>query len=228
MSIFAIGDIHGHLMALDALLANIPASPDDTLVFLGDYVNKGPEVRGTLDRLYALNKTRKCIFLRGNHDQIMIDAHHKSSKMTIFESLGGEDTLMSYGSGLTEDVMRYIPEQHWEFLEHMCRNYYQTDDYIFVHGGIRPKVSPKKEKPERLLWTPLSRAAPHKSGKTVICGHSAQRNGRIADLGHTICIDTGIGKGSLLTCLELDTFRFWQSNPLGRVSNGTLSRVAVS
>lgn len=224
MSIFAIGDIHGHLIALDALLATIPAGPDDTLVFLGDYVNKGPEVRGTLDRLYALNKTRNCVFLRGNHDQIMIDAHHKASKMTIFESLGGEETLMSYGSGLTEDVMRYVPDQHWEFLEQICRNYYQTDKYIFVHGGIRPKVSPKKEKPERLLWTTLSNAAAHKSGKTVICGHSSQRNGRIADRGHTICIDTGIGKGSLLTCLELDTFRFWQSNPLGRLNSGRLER----
>ena len=131
---------------------------------------------------------------------------------------------MSYGSGTTENVMDYIPDQHWKFLEQICRNYYQTDDYIFVHGGIRSQVSPKKEKPERLLWTTLSHAAPHKSGKTVICGHSAQRNGRIADLGHTICIDTGIGKGAMLTCLKLGSFRFWQSNPLGRLSTGRLKR----
>lgn len=226
MSTFAIGDIHGHLSALDALLANIPAGPDDTLVFLGDYVNKGPEVRGTLDRLYALNKTRNCIFLRGNHDQIMIDAHHTPSKLTIWESLGGEETLMSYGSGLAEDVMKYIPNEHWEFLEKVCQNYYQDEQHIYVHGGIRPHMSPKKEKPERLLWTTLSHAAPHKSGKTVVCGHSAQRSGRIADLGHTICIDTGIGQGSLLTCLELDTLRFWQANPLGRLNKGILHRDA--
>jgi serine/threonine protein phosphatase 1 len=224
MNIFAIGDIHGHLTALDALLASISATPDDTIVFLGDYVNKGPDVRGTLDRLWALHKTRKCVFLRGNHDQIMIDARHKASKIPIWESLGGEETLMSYGSGTTGEVMKLIPEQHWEFLEHVCRNYYQTDDYIFVHGGIRSRVSAKKEKPERLLWTTLNDAAPHKSGRTVICGHTSQKNGRIADLGHTICIDTAMGKDVLLTCLKLGTFRFWQSDPRGRVTSGRLKR----
>ena len=224
MSIFTIGDIHGHLVALDALLANLPVGPDDTIVFLGDYVNKGPDVSGTLDRLYALCKTTDHIFLRGNHDQIMIDAHHKASKIPIWESLNGEESLLSYGPGSADEVIQMVPEQHWWFLEHVCRNFYETDDYIFVHGGLRSHVSPKKEKPERLLWTTLNHAAPHESGKTLVCGHSAQKNGRIADLGHTICIDTAMGKGVLLTCLELDSFRFWQSTPGGKVTDGRLKR----
>jgi serine/threonine protein phosphatase 1 len=73
-----------------------------------------------------------------------------------------------------------------------------------------------------LQWLTLSSAQPHWSHRTVVCGHSAQVSGQIADNGHTICIDTGISKGGFLTCLELGSFHYWQSSSEGGIRDGTL------
>jgi serine/threonine protein phosphatase 1 len=75
---------------------------------------------------------------------------------------------------------------------------------------------------DHLHWLTLSMAFPHESGRTVICGHSAQASGRVADLGHTICVDTGISKGGKLTCLDLIDFDYWQSTEDGRIHRGQL------
>jgi len=179
------------------------ASPrkDDLLVFLGDYVDKGPDVRGVIDYLLCLSKTHNAVFLRGNHDQMMIDAYREPMKMAIWECLAGENPLSSYGNGRTALLLDKVPSEHWSFLESACRDYFATPDYIFVHGGIQPHVHPADEAPDRLQWMTLSVAEKHLSGRTVICGHSAQRSGEITDLGHTICIDTNITHGGWLSCL---------------------------
>jgi serine/threonine protein phosphatase 1 len=221
--LLAIGDIHGHLCALDSLLEAVGLRDDDQLVFLGDYVDKGPNVKGVIDRLLEIATTRKAIFLRGNHDQMMADALRDTSKISVWECLGGEKPLASYGEGTLADLIRKVPAEHRLFLEEICADYFVTADYIFVHGGIRAHVEPFEEDRERLLWTTLSLAERHASGRTVICGHSSQRSGAIADLGHTICIDTGITRAGWLTCLALDTFEFWQATPEGNCRSGRLA-----
>ncbi len=148
--------------------------------------------------------------LRGNHDQSLLDAYRDENSMGLWEPLAGEAPLASYGKAETGDLIRRLPSTHIEFLEARCRDYYETDDFIFVHGGIRPHVAPADEETDRLQRTTLSLAAPHLSGRTVVCGHSSQGSGRIVDLGHTICIDTGIHKGGFLTCLDLGDFSFHQ------------------
>jgi serine/threonine protein phosphatase 1 len=185
-------------------------------------VDKGPDVAGTLNMLIEVQRSINCVFLRGNHDQLLIDAFRHPDKVTLWECLAGETPLASYGSGRSEGVLKTIPEGHIEFLERECRDYYETDDFIFVHGGIRPYLNPKDEEIERLQWTTLSLATPHLSGKTIVCGHSSQASGRIADLGHTICIDTGITKGQNLTCLNLDDFSFVQVSGALEVNSGAL------
>jgi len=222
MKLFAIGDIHGHTTALSALLSVLPLEPSDRLVFLGDYVDKGPDVRGTLDLLCDLAASRpNTVFLRGNHDQMLIDAHRTEDGFAIWETLAGNHPLLSYGSDSTREAMLSIPPRHWEFLEHRCVNFHETEGFIFVHAGIRPDLSPEQEDPERLQWMSLSMALPHASGRTVICGHTRSDSGRIVDLGHTLCLDTGISKDGWLTALETASGAFWQADPTGTLRQGT-------
>ena len=114
------------------------------------------------------------------------------------------------------------------FIEERCRNFHETDSFIFAHAGIRPHISPSEEDIERLQWTTLASAASHLSGRTVVCGHSSQETGRIADLGHTICIDTGITKGKYLTCLDLADFSYVQASADGVILKGRVSDLATN
>lgn len=222
MVTYVVGDIHGHLTALESLLESIPLTPDDRLIFLGDYVDKGPDVNGVLDLFSDLSTRPNTIFIRGNHDQMLLDARRDPSKLAIWEGLAGNDPLASYGQGDSRDLITQVPPQHWHFLQETCVDHFETERFIFVHGGIRPDRSPEEEDIERLHWTTLSMAQPHGSGKTVVCGHSAIESGRIADLGHTICIDTGISKGCFLTCLEIGSFAYWQATAAGEIHRGQL------
>ena len=222
MRLLAIGDIHGHLTALDKLLESVAPTESDTLIFLGDYVDKGPNVAQTIERLVELASTQNWIFLRGNHDQMFLDACLDSSQVGIWETLAGEAPLRSYGKGCTQSLLELVPDAHIDFLQNRCQNFYESDSFIFVHGGIRPHLEPSEEEIYRLQWMVLSSAAQHLSTKTVVCGHSAQESGRIVDLGHTICIDTGISKGGFLTCLDLTNFRYVQASADGEVRSGCL------
>ena len=222
MRLLAIGDIHGHTIALEALLAEVSPDPSDVVVFLGDYVDKGPDVAGTLELVSRLSLEHDWIFLRGNHDQMMLDAYRDPSTFGVWECLAGDDPLASYGPGSTAELLRDVPDNHMRFLEERCRDYHETDSFIFAHAGIRSHIPPDEEDVERLQWTVLSSAAAHLSGKTVICGHSSQESGRIADLGHTICIDTGITKSKYLTCLDLGDFIYTQASSEGKILKGVL------
>lgn len=217
MRLLAIGDIHGHVRALDALLEEVHPNSSDIVVFLGDYVDKGPSVKETLDRLCELSENSAWVFLRGNHDQMFLEACLNPSEIGIWECLAGESPLESYGPGNTKDLVSTIPSAHVEFLRDRCQNSFEYDSFIFVHGGISPHLKPEEEEVYRLQWMVLSNAAPHFSQKTVICGHSAQSSGEIADLEHTICIDTGISKGGCLTCLDLTNSCYFQANETGEV-----------
>lgn len=222
MRLFAIGDIHGYTEPLRALLGALNPTIGDKLVFLGDYVDKGPDVRGTIDLLLDLKATTEVVFLRGNHDQLLLDAILEPDSIPTWETLAGGNPLSSYGRGPNTEVLGMIPQAHLEFLSRECRDYFETENFIFVHGGIRSHLEPHEEDPDRLQWLTLSLASPHLSGRTVICGHTSQESGEIVDLGHTICIDTGISKGKYLTCLNLLDLTYLQASVDARVRSGQL------
>jgi serine/threonine protein phosphatase 1 len=113
--IIAIGDIHGCSAALDALLDAIRPGPEDTIVPLGDYIDRGPDSKGVIDRLIELSKQCRLIPILGNHDQMLLDV--RSGKYPIYWLLdiGGTTTLDSYGRGRD---LSLIPDEHYEFLEH--------------------------------------------------------------------------------------------------------------
>lgn len=225
MRTLAIGDVHGCSDVLDTLLAAVRPAADDLLVFLGDYVDRGPDSRGVIDRLLALGRAHRLVPLRGNHEVMMARARVDRSEFRMWSQVGGLQTLGSYGpapgrAGTLADV----PAEHWTFIEETCRDYFETDTHIFVHANLYPDL-PLAEQPEEMLfWEFLDADRPtrHESEKTMICGHTSQRSGEILDLGTAVCIDTHAYGGGWLTCLDVGSGRYWQANQVGKVRTGIL------
>jgi serine/threonine protein phosphatase 1 len=209
----AIGDIHGCSTALDALLDAIRPRPDDLIVTLGDYINRGPDSRGVIKRLIELRRRCRLVSILGNHDQMLLDV--RSGKYPIYWLLdmGGTTTLDSYGPGRDLDL---IPDQHYKFLDH-CLDYFETDTHIFVHANYFPDLAMAEQNVGMLRWESLRDMAPgpHESGKTVIVGHTSQKTGEILDLGHLKCLDTYCYGGGWLTAIHFETEEVWQADKWG-------------
>lgn len=218
----AIGDIHGHLEALLALEDLVPFRNEDTLVFLGDYVDRGPHSKGVLDWLIERQSQRNVITLLGNHDLMMRDAREDVRAIESWCFVGGDQTLLSYRLSKDKGVqISDVPDEHWEFLR-SCKLWHETDSHIFAHACVHPVHPMRKQREMILLWEKLRDPQPHKSGKTVIVGHTAQKFGWPFDAGHTICIDTWIYGDGWLTCLDVDSREIWQSNKDGETRRGHL------
>ena len=213
----AISDIHGCLAALDTLLELIDPGPQDTIVGMGDYVDRGPDSRGVLERLMTLESRTRLVPLLGNHDEMMLSACEGSTDLLADWLLfGGEATLASYGTAVPTDVASDFPA-HLDFIRR-CRLVYETDRHFFVHGSYVAEIALDQQPREVLLWRTLkdSRPGPHGSGKTAIVGHTAQKSGEILDLGYLKCIDTWCYGDGWLTALEPETGRVWQVDKNGR------------
>src|SRR4051794_2061919 len=210
----AIGDIHGCSIALDALLDAIRPRPEDVIVTLGDYIDRGPDSRGVIDRLIDLGQRCRLVPLLGNHEEMLLDVR-SGLHPTTWLGMGGLATLDSYGPGRK---LTLIPDEHYEFLED-CQDSYETDSHIFVHANYFPDI-PMAEQPVGMLrWESLPdmTPGPHESGKTVIVGHTSQKGGEILDLGHLKCIDTYCYGGGWLTALDVKTGEVWQADREGKM-----------
>lgn len=235
----AIGDIHGCSKALGKLLDAIAPAPEDTIVVLGDFIDRGPDTCGVLEKLIALNERCVLIPLIGNHEEMFLDALRspfilsptgeigQTSKENLRRWLasGGMETLRSYGwkSGTEKrSVADWIPESDRAFIA-KCQSFHVTTTHMFLHAGYVPD-RPLEEQPGLALrWrvTDPSSAVPHCSGKVVVVGHTPQMNGEVLNLGFLICIDTNCVRGGWLTALETTTGQVWQSDGI-RQKNGKL------
>lgn len=232
MSLFAVGDIHGHSNALDRLLAQLPLTEDDTLVFLGDYVDRGPDTHGVLERIMALKEQRgdRCVCLLGNHEEMLLD-HWRATRGAWCEDqdliallqpvttytpgfwlrVGGEAAMQSYPNGL--------PEAHIRFLASLPL-VYETDNYLFVHAGLRPRGETSRSE---MLWGASGfwgdvdlltgrlikvQTSVRMFEKTVVVGHAAFEEPQVGP--DFIGIDTGCGLGGSLTAVQLPEMRFYQ------------------
>jgi serine/threonine protein phosphatase 1 len=217
----AIGDIHGCLAALDALICAIAPGPEDTLITLGDYIDRGPHSRGVLDRLVTLARRCRLVPLIGNHEELLLAALADITALRRWITLGGADTLRSYGwvpGGPRRALAEWIPAPHREFLAG-CRSYYETRSHIYVHAGFVPELPLNEQPVEALRWrvANASMAVPHCSGKVVVLGHTPQLSGEVLDLGFLVCIDTNCARGGCLTALDADTGRIWQADRRGKL-----------
>src|SRR3954451_18587772 len=132
----AIGDIHGCSKALDALLDSIRPRPEDVIVTLGDYIDRGPDSKGVLERLVELGNRCRLVPILGNHDQMLLDV--RSGKYPIYWLLdiGGTTTLDSYGPGRD---LTLIPDEHYGFLEG-CSDFHETDTHFFLYANYFPDL----------------------------------------------------------------------------------------
>lgn len=219
----AIGDVHGCCGALTSLLGAVLPRAGDLVVFLGDYIDRGPDSRGVIDLLLRLQTECATVFLRGNHEAMILQARDDPTKSNFWQSYGGFQTLLSYGASFRNDWAAVIPESHWAFLERTVR-FFETPKHIFVHAGLAADLD-LPDQPEWLLyWAPFDACQPHKSGKRMICGHTPQQAGQPKDLGFATCIDTAPAMRGWLTCLEPDSRRYWQANQSGVVRTGRAKR----
>lgn len=208
--LLAIGDIHGHSKAFSSLLNVIRPQVDDTVVLLGDYIDRGPESSRVIDLILALQQETQVVPLRGNHEDMMLKAVGSRDALSFWRDCGGEETLSSYPG----KSMAGIPVDHWDFLRSTCL-YHETGAFIFVHAFLEPDVPLDSQSEHDLLWRHIEYAPRHFSGKRVICGHTPQRGGLPVHFGTGVCIDTGVHETGWLTCYEPARNRFWQCNDSG-------------
>ena len=208
----AVGDIHGCSTALAALLELIDIHPDDTLITLGDYVDRGIDSKGVLDLLIALEVRCRLIPILGNHDEMMLHAKDSRSDLQFWLACGGDAALDSYGSTSQIDL---IPSSHFRFLER-CLPFFETDTHFFVHANYKPVLPLNRQDDSTLRWLSLRDFVPerHCSGKIAVLGHTPQPD--LLDLGHLICIDTGCCNGGWLTALDVVSGTVWQVDDKGR------------
>jgi serine/threonine protein phosphatase 1 len=217
----AIGDIHGCLDALAALIDAVQPGPDDTVVTLGDYIDRGPDSRSVLDRLIALAESCRLVPLLGDHEEMPVDALQDIAALRKWLTCGGVETLRSYGwepGGPRRALPDWIPERHLAFLVG-CRPYHETATHVFMNAGFQSELPMDQQTGQALRWrvTDARTAVPHRSGKVAVVGHTPQLAGVILDLGFLLCIDTNCARDGWLTALDTSTGRFWQTNRAGRL-----------
>jgi serine/threonine protein phosphatase 1 len=230
--LYAVGDIHGRLDLLQAMLDRIEADAREsrqagqrTLVFLGDYVDRGPDSRGVVERLTGdLPRGFDAHFLKGNHEAILLDFLAEPWRIDHWLLNGGDATMRSYGVD-TEQLARLrappevwrqafaaaLPEAHLRFFKNLQLSV-SFGDYLFVHAGVRPDVPLGAQSEDDLIWIRgpfLDHAGPF--GKIVVHGHTPGQEP--VTRPNRIGIDTGAFFTGRLTALRLQdgTRKFLQT-----------------
>jgi len=211
----AIGDVHGCATALRALLEAIQPSAGDTIVMLGDCVDRGPDSRGVIEQVLSLRDECRLVTLLGNHEEMMLNYLDHRPQPDDWLMCGGAATLASYGDG--QDAAD-VPPEHVSFIR-VWDDYFETETHFFCHGKYEPHRPLDQQRWHLLRWDSLRDGVPgpHYSGKTAIVGHTPQRSGEIFDRGYLRCIDTCCYGGGWLTALDVTTDRVWQASESGRL-----------
>ncbi len=230
--IYAIGDIHGQIDQLENALRliEIDGGADAHIVFLGDYTDRGPDSRAVVERLMnGVAEGRNWTVLRGNHDRMFCryladgtehDAQIKSGKGWFDPALGGAETLRSYGVEVagTDTLSRAqaaVPPEHLAFLESRPL-WFETDDLIFVHAGIRPNITMEDQIEDDLIWIRvgfLDHEGPFE--KLIVHGHTALDTP--THLGNRVDLDGGAGYGRPLVPAVFDGTICFTLTDQGRV-----------
>ena len=198
---FAIGDVHGCAKALRTVIEEIDPLPEDTLIFLGDYIDRGPNSRDVVQQIIELQARCQVIPLCGNHELVLSAILDRGVDQAAWFAGGGRATLTSYGGKLSK-----IPESHREFLRDL-KPYYEDQDTICVHACYDPRLPMNQQSGRILHWDhlPAKLPLPHVSGKRVFFGHTPQPTGNVLDAGHLVCIDTYCFGGGFLTAFDIDS-----------------------
>jgi serine/threonine protein phosphatase 1 len=220
LRIYAVGDIHGRIDLLNEVLARIDTDiarrpiERPTYVFLGDYIDRGPSTRETIDRLIEHGQKRESVFLKGNHELIALKCLTDRSLFDQWMRLGGLETLISYGvspeilasgkqiSELQAAFHSALPQAHLRFFRDL-RISFTCGDFFFVHAGVRPNVELSRQKESDLLWIREEFLSSNDDfGKIIIHGHTPTRETEVG--ANRVNIDTGAFATGRLTCLAIE------------------------
>lgn len=233
--LYAIGDIHGQRTMLEDTLALIEADggSDAHVIFLGDYIDRGPDSRGVIELLSkGQAEGRNWVCLKGNHDRMfewfledtprhdpyLLIGHH-----WLHDRIGGSETLASYGlefdsrtrlSALHKEARQAVPQSHTTFLRGLP-TLWETPDIAFVHAGIRPGIALHRQDEEDLLW--IRQSFHHHAGahpKLIVHGHTPVPQAQ--HYGNRVNLDTGAGYGRLPTAAVFESGKVWSLGPDGR------------
>ncbi|HEY0005256.1 MAG TPA: metallophosphoesterase family protein [Pyrinomonadaceae bacterium] len=234
MKTFVIGDIHGRRAQLNLILEMIPREPlQDTLVFLGDFIDRGPDAPGVVSDVirWQGENPERVVCLRGNHEQMLLDFMEGGSHLWLSPVTGGEMSFEQYTGGLLrlvkeedfdrarERIKQMLPPEHLEFF-HRLPLFYEDEFAFYVHAGLESGKHPRETDPHTLLWSRDLDFFKNYHGKPCIFGHTPTPFlpllGRLGRHGiyisHSVIgLDTGYNHQSPLSCLSLPDFTLYQA-----------------
>jgi serine/threonine protein phosphatase 1 len=225
-----IGDIHGGLKALEQLLSKTALTADDTIIFLGDYVDGWSESAQLIDFLMGFQQKHHCIFIKGNHDLWCEDWLSKGIAPEKWLIHGGKATVQSYQGFSDAQILK-----HLQFFEAMHNFYIDNDNNLFIHAGFTSMHGPAHEHYsttyswDRTLWelalavnSTVSKSEAHypkrlKLYNEIYIGHTPTTNYGGSIPMHKCNVwntDTGAAYQGVLTALDIATKEYWQSDPV--------------
>lgn len=225
--VYAVGDIHGRVDLLDRMHRIIIADAAEyrggvTIVYLGDYIDRGADSKAVIDRLSQMRGFR-AHFLKGNHDATLLDFLREPETYQAWRNYGAQETLLSYGVRpplftSSEDHVRArdelrekLPEAHLRFFQELELSV-SIGDYFFSHAGARPGIGLDEQFAEDLMWIREDfLTSRYDFGKVVVHGHSPHP--APVRLHNRIGVDTGAYATGVLSCVVLEgqTQRFLQA-----------------
>ena len=233
--VYAVGDIHGRLDLLEAMLDLISADGASrpysrtTLIFLGDLVDRGPDSRGVVARVRHLCEAGCARLIKGNHEEVFVEAARGSRHAAnALVRIGGMPTILSYGiseaearegsfADLARLLQRRVPPEDVDFLDR-SESSIVLGDYVFVHAGLRPKLALQDQNPRDLRWIRESfTESDHNHGHFVIHGHSISPT--IEERRNRIGLDTGAFASGRLSAMGIEGADSWFLQAEGAVDD---------
>ena len=219
--VYAVGDVHGRADLLPQLFSEIDVdlkahpAPRAMQIFLGDYVDRGPDSRGVLDLLIARSQRHETIFLKGNHEVLLEEFLRNPESFATWRHVGGIETLLSYGvrpsfnphaperTMLAQRFADVLPPAHRQFFANLTRSF-SCGDFFFVHAGVRPGVPLSQQRDDDLFWIRDEFLdSKEKFGKIIVHGHNPVTD--VEFHSNRINIDTGAFVTGRLSCLRIES-----------------------
>ena len=234
MKTFVVGDIHGRCAQLHTLLEILPRDEQsDTLVFLGDLIDRGPDIPGVVEHVFSLcqQNAERVICLRGNHEQMLLDFLDDENLIWIEQATGSDQTFVQYTqtplairleadfATARDRLAKEIPGEQIEFFRQLP-SYHEDEFAIYVHAGLENGKHPRESSADALMWTRDMEFFKSYRGKPCVFGHTPTAflplRGRLGRHGiyvfrSAIGIDTGYNQNSPLSCLSLPDFTLYQA-----------------
>ena len=196
--IIGISDIHGEYEKLCRVLEKITPKKDDTIIFMGDYIDRGKKSREVVDKIIDMKTVCNCVYLTGSHEYAMLHAKSDEYYNYLFWNYGGDDTAESYGG--FDNIMKI----HGDFFNSL-KFYHIIGKYLFIHAGVRIGVPLEEQSEEDMVYIRSAfYTKPHHLPYKIIFGHTEFDTPQVQE--DKICIDTGCGKykNAPLTAIVID------------------------